>query len=395
MKTKLLVATLAMLALVAGCGVGSRTMPNPGSGPLKILVFYDQSAEPTTNTAQILPLLAQNKSAISALAPLWYKVMPDGSVRDLSVNGLKSWAKSHGIALMPLVVNYGGTGQFLLSASARSTAVSQLASILKRENYAGLNIDFELLKPDARDGLTLLMQSLYTQVHAMGKQLSVDVIPSGTTRKANTGVYNYPALAKASNEIVLMTYDDHDSGSAPGPIAPLAWVTQRVNEALRIGVPPQKLIVGLADYGYDWPAGSTKAATLPLSTIEQWITSGKARISRLADGSPHFTYSVNGVVHTVWYEDGVAIVPIVQLARSKDVEGLALWLGGYETTNYWKALRGAAGTGPSTTTIRAGSKSSASAIPKPSSAARPGRVGGSSTASGSKAGSSKASSSAA
>ena len=341
-------ATLVALSLGVGAAACTHTranMPAPGTAPsLKVLVFYDPSAEKPRGT--VLPLIAANRAAISDLAPLWYKVMPDGSVRDLSTNNLKTFAAQNHIRLMPLVINYNGTSAFLENSAARSRAVASLAKILSQQpGYAGLNIDFELLKNNTRNSLTTFMQELHAKTAAMGKQLTIDVIPAGSRRQADRA-YDFPALANNADEVVLMTYDAHDDGSAAGAVAPLAWVRQRVDLALRIGVPPSKLVVGLADYGYNWSGTGHHATTVSLMQAQTLAADHHATVKRTADGSPHFTYTTAGVTHQVWYEDGRSILPKIQLARQKKVQGLALWMGGYEDAAYWHALRAAAGTLP-------------------------------------------------
>lgn len=346
-----LAGALILAVATAGCGT-KRQMPHPtGMGPaLHTLVFYDQGAEPTPTT-NVQPLVAANRAAIAALAPDWYKVMPDGSLRDLSTNALKTFATTEHIQLTPLVVNYQGTSSFLMNAKARTRAVDALATMLSHQpSYTGLNIDFELLKPQARLGLTLFMEALYGKVTALHKTLTIDIIPAGTRRAAGHQAYSYAKLAHAATDVVLMTYDAHDSGSKPGPIAPLRWVRTRVNLALDLGIPANRLIVGLADYGYDWPAASTKAATLSLAQVQSLIQTHHAKVLRNGDGTPHFTYTAGGVRHTVFYEDGKAIRPIIRFARTKRVAGLALWMAGYENAAYWTALRVAAGTGPAAKT---------------------------------------------
>ncbi len=348
-----LLAAIAVLAVgVAGCGRSPRAMPAPsGTGSstssgtsglpaLKVLPF-------ATNHKIIpgkppLPLVAANAAAVSALAPMWYKVMPNGSVRDLSMNNVKTYAAANHIALTPLVANYNGTSSFLLSASARSRAVTGLTAILKRNGYHGLNIDFELLKTQARTGLSDFVKALAANAHAMGKTVTVDVIPAGSRRSLHYA-YDFRTLAQESDGIVLMAYDAHDNTSKPGPIAPLAWVQKRVKEAMKAGVPANKLILGLADYGYNW-ANGTKGNTVGLKAALALAAKQHAHVTRNRNGSPHFTYTVGGIRHTVWYEDSTAILPKIRLARQLHLAGLALWRAGYETPSFWNALRQAAGT---------------------------------------------------
>ena len=343
----MLLAVLTSVALsVAGCG---SALPLPGSGApsagpvLRVLAFYDPSAEKPTGTVQ--SLLVANRPAIAELAPLWYQVMPDGSLRDRSSNHLKAWARSEHIALMPLVVNHGGTSQFLLSAAARTRAIDALAAMVKRENYDGLNIDFEQLKNQARGPLVAFVSQLHARLRAMNKLLTIDIIPSGSRRAAQSGAYNYASLAKNTDEVVLMTYDAHDNGSAPGPVAPLSWVKRRVNVALAAGIPRNRLVLGIADYGYDWPVSPRgRGVEIGLNQVDALLKAKKITPKRNASGEPHFTYTRGGVTHVVWYEDSRSVLPKIELARRDGLAGLGLWMAGFETAQYWHAVRAAAGT---------------------------------------------------
>lgn len=337
-KTVSLLLVFAM-GLLAACGPAPRPMPGPGA-PLRVTVFATNHHLAPGHP--LMPLLAANAPGIAALSPLWYKVAANGSVTDTSVAATKTWAAAHHIALTPLVINGGGGSAFLMNAAARARAVSNLAAILKSQPYAGLNIDFELLKTAARSGLTSFETGLYAQAKAMGKTITVDLIPAHSRRGLHYA-YDFAALAKNSTDVVLMTYDAHDNTSKPGPIAPLAWVQQDVREALSAGVPKDKLVVGIADYGYDW-AGSTKGHTVGLKQAEALLAKEHATLKRNRNGSPHFTYTKGGTRHIVWYEDSASVVHKIAYARQLGVKGLALWRAGYETAAYWKAVRAAAGT---------------------------------------------------
>lgn len=383
---------LGLSLLTSGCGL-PKAMPSPtvgsGSPPLRVLAFYDDRAEKPRGT--ILPLIAANRTAISDLAPLWYSVMADGTIRDQSENDVKNFARTNHIRLMPLVINGKGTSDFLLNAGGCTAgpcgqAVDNLASMLKRENYDGLNIDFELLKPQARAGLTAFTRQLHARTLALHKVLTVDIIPTGSRRAAD-GAYDFKALAANSDDVVLMTYDAHDDSSKPGPIAPIAWVRKRVDVALKLMVPKNKLILGLADYGYDWTSAN-HGTTIPLKKAEALTSAKGVTVKRTADGEPHFTYTKNGVTHTVWYEDGRSILPKIKLARQMHLKGLALWMAGYETAHYWHSLRAAAGT---LTSPGAYSGSVASTVAT-SSAAKSSTSGGSSSSQGATPGMGKASS---
>ena len=50
-----------------------------------------------------------------------------------------------------------------------------------------------------------------------------------------------------------MNYDQHWLTSPPGPIAPQDWFVTNIDEMLKL-VPAEKLVMGIANYAYDWPA---------------------------------------------------------------------------------------------------------------------------------------------
>ena len=53
-----------------------------------------------------------------------------------------------------------------------------------------------------------------------------------------------------------MAYDQHETGSAPGPVAAHKWV-ENIIQKMTAQVDPRQLVLGLAAYGYDWPVDST------------------------------------------------------------------------------------------------------------------------------------------
>ena len=48
-----------------------------------------------------------------------------------------------------------------------------------------------------------------------------------------------------------MNYDQHQTGSGPGPIAAQDWFIDNLKDALKV-VPKEKIICALGSYGYDW-----------------------------------------------------------------------------------------------------------------------------------------------
>ncbi len=71
------------------------------------------------------------------------------------------------------------------------------------------------------------------------------------TLPARDDAYDYGFFGKETDAIILFNYDQHWLTSPPGPIAAQDWFMENLRQ-IREVVPAQKIIVGIANYAYDW-----------------------------------------------------------------------------------------------------------------------------------------------
>ncbi len=335
------------LGIVAAAATGCqpRKKPGPAGGAarqrLEVVAFYDDRQE--RPRGQVLDLVERNRRLIDYLAPFWYLVRPDGAVTDRSEDDVKRFARRNGIRLEPLVTNENGTDAFLNNPALRSRAIRNLVAVLEREGYDGLSLDFQLLEPASREGLTAFVEELGRELKARRKRLSVDVIPF-EEEQARHEPYDLRAIARVADQVVLMAYDRHGETTKPGPVAPLGWVRAVVASALR-QVPADRLVLGLAAYGYDWPlVEGVRGTPIPMKRIGEQVLKTRAgerraRIVRDREGSARYSYTdEKGIRHEVWFEDERSIVPKLRLARQRGLRGVAVWRVGYEDQRYWSAI---------------------------------------------------------
>ena len=142
--------------------------------------------------------------------------------------------------------------------------------------------------------------------------------------------------------MILMNYDLHWPTSAPGPIAPQDWFERNIDNIVKI-VPPDKIVMGIANYGYDWPA-KTKTTPHPVAQARH-VPAGshhrggiQARTSTFDPDTlnPHYSYEdENNQVHNVWMLDGVTAYNQLRAAERAGVRGTALWRLGMEDPSIW------------------------------------------------------------
>lgn len=359
--TSVLVAGLAT-AWLAGCGpapapghhsakVPSTSKSKVGGKPgatskpshrLKVIAFFDQSMG--TTTPDPFALAQAHPGLVSYLAPFWYEVSPTGSVVAKPEGNAATLAMHDHLPLIPLFNNAGGTDAFLHTSATRTTAVTNIVNLVKSKKYAGASIDFQLLKATDRSDLTLFMQQL-KKAMPPAAMISMSVVPL-TSGNGQSSAYDFSALDKVTGSIVLMAYDLHGTGTPPGPVAPYAWVKKSITTAISAGIKPAKLYLGIANYGYLWTNGSTKATTVPIKAMHQhrygvytWSPTYQEAYDK---------YTASGASHVIWFENDKAAAVRISLAKSMHLGGVAFWRIGYEDAQWWHTVATAIGSGATT-----------------------------------------------
>ena len=112
-------------------------------------------------------------------------------------------------------------------------------------------------------------------------------------------------------------------------VAPLNMV-RRVAEYALTQIPKEKIILGIPNYGYDWPLpyvrGTTKARTIGnVEAVQLAISHGAAIRFDEQALSPYFHYAQNGVRHEVWFEDVRSYRAKFALIRELGLKGAGYW----------------------------------------------------------------------
>jgi spore germination protein len=164
----------------------------------------------------------------------------------------------------------------------------------------------------------------------------VAVGPEWAGESPQWAVYDLHALGQVADRVLLMTYDEHANPGAPGPVAGLGWVSSALRYAMT-QVSPARLLLGIADYGYDWSPGqaATVTAAQALALARQM---GAAVAWDAVAQEPHFTYLQGTVRHTVWFEDGASAALKIALAQRDGLGGIALWQLGGEGPGFWNRI---------------------------------------------------------
>ncbi len=294
-------------------------------------------------------VLEQTLPYLSELPIFSYGFTPEGILvpPQLPEQWMINMAKEYGVAPILTLTPFDESGNFsnfLISQLvnnpvAINNLIKNLFSIMYQKGYAGVDIDFEYILAEDRDAFTEFVRQVAEQMRANGFHTSIALAPK--TSADQPGILyegkDYRALGEIVDHALIMTYEWGYTYGPPMAVAPLNQV-RRVIEYAVTEIAPEKIDLGIPNYGYDWPLPYERGVTaaIPIGNvqavqiaIEQDVP---IQFDELAQ-SPFFTYESNGVQHEVWFEDVRSIQQKFELIKEFGLGGCGYW----QIMRWWRA----------------------------------------------------------
>jgi len=270
------------------------------------------------------------------------KASPEEAIALLKDDKLHQWMKSANVEMpmMGLLNNYDGLvwrvtefAGLLASPPARTHLVEDTVQYAVQTHEAGIVVDFEEIPEASQPHFRQLIAELAPALHSVGLKLMI-ALP------ARDDAYDYGFFGKQCDAIILMNYDQHWLTSGAGPIAAQDWFVENLRQ-IREVVPAQKIVVGIANYAYDWseapknvhePAQefSVQSALLHAYESESDVEFDPASLN------PHYSYSdEHNHTHQVWFLDTVTAYNELRASERMGVQGTALWRFGSSDSSLW------------------------------------------------------------
>lgn len=287
------------------------------------------------------------ESNVNTLSPRWYFVGATGAVTDNTDTSLISWANKNNKKIWVMVGNRSdqeATHALLSSSTARNTAVNQLVALVSKYKIDGLNLDFENVHPKDNADLTTFVTLLAEKLHKAGAVLSIDVSPDLGTDW--TEAFDYAALGKQVDYVVMMGYDQHYGGSKyPGPNASLPYIQRAISTLLQV-VPSDKVILAMPLYNRDWTINEDGTAQSSIyvnfSEQNQLIHTYALRpVWNKTLGLHVASYYKQGVHHSIWFEDARSLITKYNYVVNHQLAGIAYWHIGGESKDIWTSMKNA------------------------------------------------------
>ncbi|MEJ8305628.1 glycosyl hydrolase family 18 protein [Saccharibacillus sacchari] len=261
-------------------------------------------------------------------------------------------ADRYGMDAYALVSNYGEKGwdgeiahRVLNEPAAKIRLIRNMLDTVRANDYVGINIDFEEVRPEDREALSRFVRDTAKEMRKLGKKTMVSVPAKTEDDPENgwSGAFDYEAIGRYGDLVQVMTYDEHGIWGEPGSAAGLSWIDASLKFAVS-EVDPSKLLAGVPAYGNDWnlsdPSDESGAmlAWKNVRTLIRGLDKTGTRDAKSKSMTLRYT-AENGDKHVLWYEDEYSIKLKARLVGKYGLAGISVYALGMEDQAFWTALQ--------------------------------------------------------
>ena len=323
--------------------LGGGNLLSPGQ--TLVISYFDEPLGNAVSNGYAYPYIAPNLLAEQLpyqtfLSPFTYGISASGSLIPLEDDALLSAARQRGTRPVMHLSTLTESGQFdtqrgslvLTDPAVQNRLIQDVIQTVLRRGYAGVDVDFEYLPGTLATAYAAFLSRLRRLLHAQGLFLWTALAPK--TNAAQRGLlyegHDYAAVGAASDGVLLMTYEWGYTYGPPMAVAPLPNVRAVLNYAVT-AIPAEKILLGVPNYGYDWPLpfvqGVTRAQSISNQrAIELALEHNIAIQYDTTAQSPFFHYTdAAGTVHEVWFEDARSISAKLRLIAEYGFYGAGFW----------------------------------------------------------------------
>ena len=299
------------------------------------------------------PLLASVLPYMSYVTPFTYGIDRQGGL--LSTDDAAILEAAHRVGTLPLMhlsslteedqFSSSRSARMLESAAAQERLIGQAVQRVRSKGYQGVDVVYEYIPAALAADYVAMVRRLRAALSAMHFPVFVALAPK--TWAGQPGLlyeaHDYAGLGAAADGVLVMTYEWGYTYGPPMAVSPLPNVRAVLDYAVT-ELPPEKIMMGLSNYGYDWPLpyrqGVTRARSI--STVEALalaIRYGAEVQYDTTAAAPWFVYTdEGGIVHQVWFEDCRSWDARLRLVAAYGLMGVGVWTLMRQNPQGWSTL---------------------------------------------------------
>jgi spore germination protein len=300
-------------------------------------------------------LVREGAESLSGIFPLWFQVSPSepwklqSFVTESQIQNTVQQAKERQVKVIATLSNlyYNGvvSGKEVAHQAMtmyRDALFESLVTTFEHYGLDGIQLDWVDLYEADRETFAEWIVRLGDVCKSHGLLLVVNVpMTAGMQRGPDAGLFPLRPIGKVADFVALLLNSEHRMYTGPGPLSSLTWAEAGIQNAIQQGVPPQKILLGIAGYAYDWKASSQVPEYLSYEGSMNRARQYRTNVQFDAKSqTPMFRYTdASGVEHQVWFENSSSLSQKITLVNRYELAGITLWRLGIEDPGLWALLR--------------------------------------------------------
>ncbi|OEF98522.1 glycosyl hydrolase family 18 protein [Desulfuribacillus alkaliarsenatis] len=310
------------------------------------------------NTASYIQQVKNTNGAVNTVAPSYFDLRPDGSLHNKIDPAFVTEMNKMGVRVVPFLSNHWDRELGRKALANRHNLAKQITQVVLDYNLDGVNIDIENVTHLDKDNFTDLVRLLRQYLPA-DKEVSVAVAANPNNWQTGWhGSYDYRALAKYSDYLMVMTYDESYQRSLPGPVASISFVERSIQQLLNQQVPPDKIVLGIPFFARYWNTDlhhTQGGFGIGSNTVDILVEryNGEVFFVESIDGkeiqSPYATFTIrpgDPVTrlnfrdlgpgnYVVWFENLASIEKKIELVHKYNLKGTGSWSLNQAPVHIW------------------------------------------------------------
>lgn len=245
-------------------------IPSPVKLAIRTLGFIIPSTI-STNIATLHALANQ----LTYLAVVAYSITVEGWAFNLADDSAIV-SRSKQLNMTPLLVVQNMTqgdfsaeliGRVLANPAYRKNLTDSLVNLARQRGFGGVSIDFEFIPPERRQDFILFLTELKKALGNLILHVNLPAKTKDLPTNRIIGAYDYAAIAKIADIVVVMTMDYGYAGGPPDPVSPTNWMEQVIQYSLS-QIPHAKMQIAIPLYGHDKMVLTNKTTVLSVLLLK-------------------------------------------------------------------------------------------------------------------------------
>ena len=285
-------------------------------------------------------VLRKTLSFLTYLSLFTYGFTAQGDLVPIEDEELIGIAEEFGTAPIMMLAPMTADGNFdtqiahdmFVNPEGQNRLIENIIATMQAKGYVGLDIDFEFILPEDRQSFINFIANVQSRLKPLGLLTLVALAPK--TSGEQTGLlyeaHDYPAIGAIADYVLLMTYEWGYLFSPPMPTAPLNNVRQVLEYGVSV-IDPNKILMGIPNYSYDWALPYVEGETMAEALSNQEAIARAAEFGATIQFDevaqvPFYTYTdPNGVVHEVYFDDIRSMNVKFRLIPEFGLAGAGVW----------------------------------------------------------------------